>query len=339
MSTDTEESSWKTPRGRAVRVDRDKQGKSSGPENSITVRRLSIEMSGLAVALVATVVMYVGFIVYPVEHPPLNEFLAAFGRGNAAIWPMQIVWYTSAVAMVGLAFWPRRRASQLICLLAAAYMAWIGIAYFAVLFYGTTMAWVSGLWAAAFILEGILLVAAGIVRHDLVFAPRFSPTSVLGAVFIIYALVAYPLIGLLGGHPLSIQPVFGLAPCPTAIFYFGLLLWTQAPTPKYLLLIPLAWSLSASPGAMATGVVADFILIPAGVLMAGVLIWRDRTSSWQTMVAGLVLVVMIAFSGHDDWEVVIGLVLVAVTVMQAIWGDVQQLHASRPPRPEGALTS
>ena len=26
-----------------------------------------------------------------------------FARGNAAIWPMQLVWYVSAVAMVGLA--------------------------------------------------------------------------------------------------------------------------------------------------------------------------------------------------------------------------------------------
>jgi hypothetical protein len=103
----------------------------------MTVRRLSIEGIGLAAALVATVVMYVFFIVHPQEHTPLAAFLAMFERGNAAVWPMQLVWYASAAAIVGLALWPIRRASQLICLLAAAYLAWVGIAYFGVLFSGT----------------------------------------------------------------------------------------------------------------------------------------------------------------------------------------------------------
>ena len=80
-------------------------------------------------------------------------------------------------------------------------------------------------------------------------------------------------------------------------------------------------------------------LILAGAITAGVLIWRDRTSSWQTVVAGLVLAVMIAFSGHDDWLMVIGLILVAVTFLQAIWSDARRLHASRPPQPGRALTT
>jgi len=172
-----------------------------------------------------------------------------------------------------------------------------------------------------------------------VFTPRWDLTSVLGAVFISYALVAYPLIGVLGGHPLSSLPVFGLSPCSTAIFAFGLLLWARPPAPRYLLLIPLAWSLSATPGAMATPIVADFGLALAGVVTAGVLIWRDRTSSGQTVVAGLVLATMITFSGHDDWQVVFALVLVAVTLAQTIRGDAQRLHASRPPQPGRVLTS
>jgi hypothetical protein len=54
--------------------------------------------------------MYVVFLVHPVEHPPLDVFLrTVFGRGNAAIWPMQLVWYASAVVMVSLAPWPPRR--------------------------------------------------------------------------------------------------------------------------------------------------------------------------------------------------------------------------------------
>jgi Family of unknown function (DUF6064) len=259
MSTNTERAPVETPAERAAqRTDLDTQSERGGPKDSKMVRRLSVKAIGLAPALVATIVTYGFFTVHPYEHPPLNAFLAMFERDNAAIWPMQLVWYASAVAMVGLALWPMRRASQLICLLAAAYFAWVGIAFFGVLDSGMHLAW---LWAAVFTLEAILLLVAGIVRRDLVIAPRWDLASVLGAVFIFYALVAYPLIGVLGGHPLRTLPVFGLAPCPTAIFAFGLLLWAQPPTPKYLLLIPLAWSLAAAPAQAAAFVVGKGALL------------------------------------------------------------------------------
>ena len=77
----------------------------------------------------------------------------------------------------------------------------------------------------------------------------------------------------------------------------------------------------------------------AGAITAGVLIWRDRTVRWQTVVAGVVLAVMIAFSGHDDVLMEAGLILVAVTLAQAIWSDARRPHASRPPRPGRASTT
>ena len=337
MSTKIERAPVATPAERATpRPDLDTQGERGGPQSARTLRRLSVEMIGLAVAVVATVVMYVLFIIHPVAHEPLAAFLARFARGNAVIWPMQLVCYAIAAAMVGLAFWPRRLASQLICLLAAAYFAWVGIAYFGVLNSGAHLAW---LFAAVFTLEGILFLVAGLVRRDLVFAPRWNLASVLGAVFMCYALVAFPLIGLLSGIPLRSLPVIGFAPCPTTIFAFGLLLWARKPSPMYLLPIPLAVALGTAPGSMATGIVPDYALILTGAITAGVLIWRDRTALWQTVVAGVVLAVMIAFSGHDDWLMVIGLILVAVTFLQAIWSDARRLHASRPPQPGRALTT
>jgi len=326
------------------KTDLDTKGERGQPQDAKTLRRLSIEMIGLAAAVVATVVMYVVFIVYPVAHEPLNEFLTTiFGRGNTAIWPMQLVWYASAAAMIGLAFWPRRLASQLICLLAAANFVWVGIVYFGVIdsSRGTldgviNLAW---LWAAIFILEAILFLVAGLLRRDLVFAPRWNLSGVLGALFMLYALVAYPIIEMLGGYSLRESPLFGLSPCVTVFFAFGLLLWARPPAPKYLLLLPLAWALEAAPGNIAMGHVADFSLILVGAITVGLIIWRDRTSSWQTVVAGVLLAAMIALSGHDDLVIGTALVLTAVTLVQTIRGDVQQLRAGRSPQPERVLTS
>ena len=324
------------------RPDLDTQGERGGPQGAKTLRQLSIEMSGVAAAVVASIVMYVLLIVYPVAHPPLNELLAMFGRGNAAIWPMQLVWYAGAAAMVGLAFWPSRRARQLICLLAAAYFAWVGIVFFRVI--DSDMGVLDGvinlawLWTAIFILEAILFLVAGIVRRDLVFAPRWNLSGVLGALFMGYALVAYPIIEMLGGQPLSASPLFGLSPCVTVFFTFGLLLWARPPVPRYLLLLPLAWALEAAPGNIAMGHVADFPLILVGAITVGLIIWRDRTSSWQTVLAGVLLAAMIAFASHDDLVIGIALVLTAVTLVQTIRGD-KRLHVSRPAQPGRALTT
>jgi len=179
------------------------------------------------------------------------------------------------------------------------------------------------LWVAAFVLEAILLVVAGLVRRDLVFAPRWNLSSVLGALFMCYGLVAYPIIEMLGGHPLRESPLFGLSPCVTVFFAFGLLLW----------------ALNAAPDNVAMGHVPDFPLILVGAVTVGLIIWRDRSSSWQTVAAGALLAVMIAFSGQDVELIGIALVVIVITLAQSIWGNAKLLHANRPPQPERVLTS
>jgi len=286
--------------------------------------------AAVAVAAVAVAVTYGIYAVHPwQQYTPLNQFFSAFGRADTTAWPMQIVWYAAALAMAGLALWPVRRSSQLICALAAAYFAWIGIGYFAWLSPGIGL---SGWWAAVFTLQAVLLVVAGIVRKDLVIRPRWDLASGLGAVFIAYALIGYPLVGVLGGHALRVVPLFGVSPCATVTFFFGLLLWAVPPAPKYLLLVPLAWALNAAPPNMATGVVADIGMLVSAVITTGLIIWRDRATgpAWHTATAGLLFALMVAWSGHNNVLIGIAVVLVIVTLAQAITGH---LTPARPPTP------
>jgi hypothetical protein len=162
----------------------------------------------------------------------------------------------------------------------------------------------ASLWAATFAVEGALFVVLGIVRQDLVIRPSRDVASVIGGVFIVYAIVAYVILGLLGGHRFGTLPTPGLAPCPSVTFCFGLLLWAKPPVPLALLPLPLAWALTAAPPDLATGVVADIGMLIAGVTAAVMILWRGRTSR-HTVVAGLLLAVAIAWSGHDN--VLIGL--------------------------------
>jgi uncharacterized protein DUF6064 len=298
-------------------------------------RKDMAEGAAVAVAAVAVAVTYGIYAVHPWQgSTPLNQFLAAFGRADTTAWPMQIVWYAAAVAMVGLALWPVRRSSQLICALAAAYFAWIGIGYFAWLSPGIGL---SGVWASVFTLQAVLLVVAGVARRDLVIRPRWDLSSGLGAAFIAYALIGYPLVGVLGGHALRVVPVFGVSPCASVAFFFGLLLWAVPPAPKYLLLVPLAWALNAAPHNMATGVVADYGMLVAALITTGMIIWRDRASGpvWHTVTAGLLFALMVAWSGHDNVLIGIAVALLAVMLVQALTGHRRASHAGPvpPPRP------
>jgi hypothetical protein len=154
-------------------------------------------------------------------------------------------------------------------------------------------------------------------------------SSGLGGVFIAYALIGYPLVGVLGGHALRVVPLFGVSPCATVTFFFGLLLWAVPPAPKYLLLVPLAWALNAAPPNMATGVVVDYGMLTAALITAGWIIWRDRATgpAWHTVTAGLLFALLIAWSGHNNVLIGLAVVLVTVTLAQALTGHLRPPHA------------
>jgi asparagine N-glycosylation enzyme membrane subunit Stt3 len=93
--------------------------------------------------------------------------------------------------------------------------------------------------------------------------------------------------------------------------------------------VPLAWALGAAPPDLARGVAGDYGMLVAALITVGLLIWRDRASSpgWQSMTAGLLFALMIAWSGHEDVLMGLAVVLVAVTLAQTITGHHRPPHA------------
>jgi hypothetical protein len=178
----------------------------------------------------------------------------------------------------------------------------------------------SSAWAAVFVLEAVVFVVAGVVRRDVVFRPRRDVSMLLGATFIVFALVVYPVAGLIDGHALHTLPVFGLSPCATVTFYFGLLVWAAPHVPKYLLVLPLAWALSAAPPNLARGTVGDYFMLVAAVITGILVIWRDRTSPGMTLTEGLLFSLMIVWSGHEDVLSGIAVVLLALAFTKTIRG-------------------
>jgi hypothetical protein len=228
---------------------------------------------------------------------PVQQFFAMFTQANTAVWPVDLVWYAAAITAVLLAVTAIRGSSRLIAGFLAAYYVWLAIVFFGI--YYAPLNDHSHAYAVMFALGGVLFLLAGVIRQDLEFQPRWDALGIIGGVFMGYAL-AYPVIDALTGHVFPAAPVFGVAPCPSAIFTVGLLLWTRRGMPMYVLVVPFIWLMTQVPAdALAMGVVADVARVPVGAVASTLLVWREYRATRERLVAGAILVVAILFMGND----------------------------------------
>jgi len=206
-----------------------------------------------------------------------DQFLVVFERYNLAIWPMQVIVYLLGLCVIGLAIRPVRHTDRIISAILAFLWLWMGAVYHLTFFHQINPA--ATLFGVLFIVQGILFLLVGSARQRLAFRVRADLWSIVGGLFVGYAMLVYPIIGALLGHGYPQSPAFGVAPCPTAIFTFGVLLWTQRSVPMYLLAIPFAWSLLGAWAAVSLGIREDLGLLIAGLIGTGLLLWRDQQSA------------------------------------------------------------
>jgi len=135
------------------------------------------------------------------------------------------------------------------------------------------VAWIFGIF---YILQGSLFFLIGTIFGRLAFRFILKPLPIIGGCFILYAMLVYPLLGISFGHSYPRAPMFGVAPCPTTIFTFGILLWATKSVPTYLLVIPLLWSIVGISAAVNLGVSQDYGLVVAGVLGTTLILIQNR---------------------------------------------------------------
>jgi hypothetical protein len=202
----------------------------------------------------------------------VEQFLDVFARYNEAIWPAQLGAYGLGLLALGLAVRGGPRASRAVPALLAGAWAFVGAAYHLAFF--STVNPAARLFGAAFLVQAALfgLVA---LRRQLELGWSRTPRAVAGIALAAYATIVYPLLGAASGHAWPRSPVFGVTPCPTTIFTFGLLLLTQGRVPGWLLVIPGLWSLVGVSAALQLGVREDLGLVVA-LVAAVALLARPR---------------------------------------------------------------
>ncbi len=203
-----------------------------------------------------------------------EQFLRVFEKYNQTVFPMQFALILVGIVAVGLAVSRKPFANKTISGLLGFLWLWAGIIYHLIFF--TKISPPAYVFGALFVFQGLLFLYEGVLRNRLSFRHSQKFYGLLGAIFITYALVIYPLIGYALGRTFPASPTFGV-PCPTTIFTFGLLIWTDKKIPLNLLIVPVLWSLVGTSAALSFGIKEDFGLLVAGTIGTASIVKRNLT--------------------------------------------------------------
>ncbi|WP_339034021.1 DUF6064 family protein [Bradyrhizobium symbiodeficiens] len=204
----------------------------------------------------------------------LEQFLNVFATYNKAIWPAQILAYVLGAVAVAALFRKGRASDRIVSAILGLMWLSTGILYHGVFFSSINKA--AFAFGALFVAEGAALLYTGIVRDGLRFAINDGFRAAIGAGFILYASLVYPLIGIATGHPWPTLPMFGVSPCPVTIFTFGLLLMTTGRFSYWLLVIPFIWSVIGGSAAILLDVRQDWLLLVSGFIAVPILVVGNR---------------------------------------------------------------
>jgi hypothetical protein len=203
-----------------------------------------------------------------------EQFFLVFEKYNQAIFPMQFVLILVAIISVILVAHPKPSANKTISVLLGFLWLWAGVAYHLIFF--TKISPLAYFFGVLFVFQGLLFLYEGVVRNRLSFRASRRLDGILGAILMVYALAIYPIIGYALGRFFLTSPTFGV-PCPTTIFTFGLLLWTDKKIPLNLLIVPVLWSIVGTSAALSFGVKEDFGLLVAATMGTAVIVQHNLT--------------------------------------------------------------
>lgn len=193
-----------------------------------------------------------------------EQFLSLFKEYNLGIWPAQIFTYLLGLAVVAAMLRRSPGRTRFVLGSLAIFWLWNGIAFHFIYFRQINPA--AAGFAVLFVVQALLSGWMAFGAHDIE-TPE-SLASVLGWTAIAYGMVGYPLLNHVLGHQYPTMPVFGVAPCPTTIFTFGVLMLLARSVPGWLLIGPMVWAAIGTSAAFVLGIREDMgLAVAAGMAL------------------------------------------------------------------------
>ena len=202
----------------------------------------------------------------------LEGFLMVLERYNLSIWPLQIFAYVCGFLALFFSIKSTKYSNKIILAVLSFFWLWLGI-IFCPIYWAPTYKF-AYLFGALCAIQGFLFLI-GVIKSDISIRFHANLYSIIGILAVIYAMGGYYLVGYFMGHVYPKSFPFGLVPCPTTIFTFGLFLMTDKKFPRYYLIVPFIVSLAGFL-AVYKGIVEDIGLITVGLVGTALILIRDR---------------------------------------------------------------
>jgi hypothetical protein len=202
----------------------------------------------------------------------IEMLLDYFAVYNQRIWPMQLLGFVLGLLTLVPLLRPSKAWNRVVTGVMAFLWLWVGLVFWRQAAVGMALLYAP---TALFAVQGALFLHA-LARDRIAYGPAGRIDTAVGLAFTAYALVGYPLAGLLVGHVYPHTPLSPLFPCPAVILTFGVLLFARR-VPRYLLIIPTLWAVSGILW-FYLGMVEDAGLVIAGVAGAIMLAARGRAA-------------------------------------------------------------
>jgi hypothetical protein len=208
-------------------------------------------------------------IVMPFSAEMLLDYFAVY---NERIWPMQLLGYVLGLLTLVPLFRPGKAWNRMVTGVLAFLWLWLSLVFWRQAAITRASMYVP---TVLFAVQGALFLHA-LIRDRIAYGAVGRVDTAVGLAFIAYALVGYPIAGLLASHVYPHSPLSPFFPCPATVLTFGVLVLARR-VPRYLLVIPTLWAMS---GAFwfYLGMVEDAGLVIAGVVGVVMLIARERAA-------------------------------------------------------------
>lgn len=212
-----------------------------------------------------------------------EEFWIIMDGYGSQIWPIQLVFYFTAILLLGwLLIKPGRFSSLAIKLFLAITFVWNGIMFFMVFAKG-----IAGnsrgnyVFALLFILVAVLLFI-DLFKNRMLFSLPIVKWQKYITLFLMVLVFCYPIVGMLSGHSRNSLIMPGAFPCPTTALALLVLTMAlpQADKLVYLMLIFFAVPFTPFFQIARYGVYEDVILLTTGVysLVLLVIYWKRKSA-------------------------------------------------------------
>lgn len=194
-------------------------------------------------------------------------------RYNREVWPLQILTTLAGLVILILALRRSGRGEgRVIAAILASLWLWVAWAFHLQRY--ATINWAAKWFAAAFVIEALLLVWTGVARNQLTGPSAPHLTQWAGIGLFLLALFGSPIVWRSLGTPWTFVELFGVMPDPTALATLGLVLFLGERIRISLLVIPFVWCGISAATLYAMKSPSALVIAAAGTIGLVAAVWR-----------------------------------------------------------------